>query len=77
MKRLCLFRHAKSDWGDPMKDDFDRPLNARGEKAAAFMADWIAQSRYKPDLILCSTAARALATCAPLRDTLGDDVSVI
>ncbi|MDX5365660.1 MAG: histidine phosphatase family protein [Alphaproteobacteria bacterium] len=77
MKRLCLFRHAKSDWGDPMKDDFDRPLNARGEKAAAFMAGWIAHSPYKPDLILCSTAARAIATCAPLRDALGNDVPVV
>jgi phosphohistidine phosphatase len=77
MKRLCLFRHAKSDWGDPSKDDFERPLNSRGEKAAAFMAEWIAQSPYRPDLILCSTAARALATCAPLLDALGGKVPVI
>jgi len=34
MKRLCLLRHAKSDWGDPAKDDFDRPLNPRGATAA-------------------------------------------
>ena len=77
MKRLCLLRHAKSDWGDPSKDDFDRPLNARGEKAAAFMAGWIAHSPYKPDYILCSTAARALATCAPLCDALGGMVPVV
>ena len=77
MKRLCLLRHAKSDWGDPTKDDFDRPLNARGEKAADFMAGWIAQSPYRPDAILCSSAARALATCAPLCTALGDAVPVI
>ncbi|MBX3446066.1 MAG: histidine phosphatase family protein [Parvibaculaceae bacterium] len=77
MKRLCLLRHAKSDWGDPSKDDFDRPLNARGEKAAAFMADWISHSPYRPDVILCSSAERALATCAPLCNALGDGVPVI
>jgi len=76
MKRLCLLRHAKSDWGDPAKDDFDRPLNARGEKAADFMADYIAHSAYRPDAILCSTAARASATCAPLCAALGKGVPV-
>lgn len=76
MKRLCLLRHAKSDWGDPAKDDFDRPLNARGSKAAGFMAEYIARSPYKPDAILCSTAARATATCAPLCDALGKGVPV-
>ncbi|MBC7103108.1 MAG: histidine phosphatase family protein [Parvibaculum sp.] len=66
MKRLCLLRHAKSDWGDPAKDDFERPLNARGVKAAGFMASYIAASPYRPDAVLCSTAARAAETCAPL-----------
>ena len=30
---LLLMRHAKSDWGQGLKD-FDRPLNERGKKAA-------------------------------------------
>ena len=76
MKRLCLLRHAKSDWGDPAKDDFDRPLNSRGETAADFMADYIAGSPYRPDAILCSTAARASATCAPLCTALGTEAPV-
>jgi phosphohistidine phosphatase len=76
MKRLCLLRHAKSDWGDPSKDDFDRPLNARGSKAADFMAGYIAQSPYRPDAVLCSTAARATATCAPLCEALGKEVPI-
>ena len=33
--RLILTRHAKSDWGDPMLDDHDRPLNARGRTGCA------------------------------------------
>lgn len=32
MKTLILVRHAKSDWGNPGLDDFDRPLNERGKK---------------------------------------------
>ncbi|PKQ07530.1 MAG: hypothetical protein CVT72_02975 [Alphaproteobacteria bacterium HGW-Alphaproteobacteria-11] len=77
MKQLCLLRHAKSDWGDPAKDDFDRPLNARGAKAAEFMAGYIAACPYRPDTVLCSTAARARETCAPLSLRLGKDVPVI
>lgn len=76
MKRLCLMRHAKSDWSDPANDDFSRPLNARGTKAAAFMAEYIAASPYRPDAVLCSTAARATETCAPLCEALGRDVPV-
>lgn len=76
MKRLCLLRHAKSDWSDPGSDDFDRPLNARGEKAAEFMADYIASSPYKPDIVLCSTAKRATQTFAPLAKRLGKAVPV-
>ncbi|HEY4343976.1 MAG TPA: histidine phosphatase family protein [Parvibaculum sp.] len=76
MKRLCLLRHAKSDWSDPASDDFNRPLNARGEKAAVFMADYIAGSPYRPDAALCSTAKRAVQTFAPIGKRLGKTVPV-
>ena len=77
MKRLCLLRHAKSDWSDPASDDFSRPLNARGVKAADFMAGYIAASPYRPDAILCSTAKRAMQTLAPLTRHLGKGVPII
>lgn len=77
MKRLCLMRHAKSDWSDPAKDDFERALNARGIKSAKFMAEYIAASDYKPDAVLCSTARRARETFAPLRKRLPADLPVI
>ncbi|WP_029014262.1 SixA phosphatase family protein [Niveispirillum irakense] len=66
MKTLYLLRHAKSDWADPRLADHDRPLNARGERAAATMANYWARRKGGPplpELILCSTALRA-------RDTL-------
>jgi phosphohistidine phosphatase len=34
LKTLTLLRHAKSGWDDPVTRDFDRPLNAKGKRAA-------------------------------------------
>ena len=61
-KRLTLVRHAKSERGDASLDDFDRPLNKRGERDATDMADRLADARLMPTLVISSPAARALAT---------------
>ena len=37
MKRLLLIRHAKSSWEDSTLADLERPLNARGLRAAPQM----------------------------------------
>ncbi|EBA10227.1 SixA phosphatase family protein [Sagittula stellata] len=68
MKRLILMRHAKSDWalGQP---DAARPLNARGQRSAAAMGDWLREKSYLPDEILCSTAQRTRETLDLLRIT--------
>ena len=44
MRRLMLLRHAKSDWSDPDMRDIDRPLNARGFKAARTV-EWLKGKR--------------------------------
>jgi phosphohistidine phosphatase len=62
LKRLTLVRHAKSDWGDPRLEDFERPLNARGERDAPEMARRLRESGPRPTLIITSPAVRALAT---------------
>lgn len=77
MKRLCLMRHAKSDWSDPAKDDFERALNPRGIKAAKFMAKYISSSEYRPDAVLCSTAKRARETFEPLQERLPGGTPVV
>ena len=64
MKRLTLVRHAKSDWSLPGQDDWDRPLNKRGQRDAPEMARRLRSRRLKPDLILSSPAVRALSTAA-------------
>ena len=66
MKTLYLLRHAKSDWGSPGLDDHDRPLAARGERAAAVVGVHFAQQQYQPSLVLCSSARRTRQTLEAL-----------
>lgn len=61
-RHLYLLRHAKSDWSADSGDDHDRPLNRRGEKAAARMGHWVASLGETPDAVLSSTALRARDT---------------
>ncbi len=72
MLTLALLRHAKSSWDDPAQDDFQRPLNARGKRAAPEVGRWLAAHEMRPDLILCSTAVRTRATLALLAPELSD-----
>jgi phosphohistidine phosphatase len=64
MLTLSLLRHAKSSWADPSQDDFDRPLNERGNEAAPRMGAFMARNKIAPGLILCSTAVRTRQTLA-------------
>ena len=62
MLTLSLFRHAKSSWANPGQQDFDRPLNERGQDAAPRMGAFMAEHRIAPDLILCSPSVRTRQT---------------
>jgi phosphohistidine phosphatase len=62
MTILTILRHAKSDWGDPQLDDFDRPLNDRGRKAAKAIGDELKDRRVKFDLVFASPAVRVRET---------------
>jgi len=76
MPTLYLFRHAKSDWSDPSLDDYDRPLAPRGRSAAAAMGRYMAGEALSPDVVLCSTAARAQQTLMLALNELGWDRAV-
>jgi len=67
MKTLFLLRHAKSSWENTGIEDYDRPLNARGQRAAMVMGVYFAQQQIRPDLILCSSARRTLETLDQVR----------
>lgn len=60
--RLILIRHAKSSWDDPTMADHDRPLNARGQRGAGLIGDWLASRGLSPDEVLCSDARRTVET---------------
>jgi phosphohistidine phosphatase len=60
-RELWLLRHAKSDWHVDA-DDFGRPLNKRGKRAARRMGGWMKQQQLRPDFVVSSPALRAVAT---------------
>lgn len=71
LKTLYLCRHAKSSWADPGMRDFDRPLNERGLKNAPMMASTFKKRKEPIDLMVSSTAVRALQTAKVFAKELG------
>jgi phosphohistidine phosphatase len=63
-KRLAVARHAKSSWADPDLADHERPLNARGRRAATVVGRHLRDAGWLPDLVLCSSARRTCETLA-------------
>lgn len=76
MARLYIFRHAKSSWKTDGLDDFHRPINARGRKAAPAMGRYMQQHGIQPDLILCSAAVRARETLALILTALDGEPTI-
>lgn len=77
-KLLFVVRHAKSSWKDLSLDDHDRPLNKRGERDALLMGKRIS-SWIKPDILISSTAFRALRTAEIISSQTGykrDDIDL-
>lgn len=71
MKTLLLLRHAKSSWKHPELADHDRPLNKRGQRAAPRMGALLHDEDLTPDLIITSTAVRALRTAELVAEACG------
>ncbi|MBC7720993.1 MAG: histidine phosphatase family protein, partial [Pedobacter sp.] len=64
MKQLLIIRHAKSSWNLSTINDFDRPLNDRGNKDAPMMAKRLLDKKVAIDAFVSSTAKRAFNTAA-------------
>lgn len=69
---LILTRHAKSSWDDPAQDDHDRPLNARGQRAAPAIGAWLRAHDHIPAEVVSSTAKRTLETWDLIAPELGN-----
>jgi phosphohistidine phosphatase len=62
MRRLMLFRHAKTESEAPSGRDQDRRLDNRGRHDAAEIGGFIGKNPPFPSLVLVSHAVRALQT---------------
>ncbi|RVU38495.1 histidine phosphatase family protein [Hwanghaeella grinnelliae] len=76
MLTLFLLRHAKSSWSDPILDDYERPLNARGKRSAPVIGAYMEEHRYAPRLILCSGSRRTRETLGLVLPYLHDDADI-
>ena len=71
MRRLIyLLRHAKSSWDEPELLDHERPLAKRGRKAVVLLGEHFHESGVAPELVLCSSAVRAMQTLEGVREGL-------
>ncbi|MBI1317407.1 MAG: histidine phosphatase family protein [Candidatus Hydrogenedens sp.] len=70
MKTLLLMRHAKSVHPDGM-EDHERPLNDRGLRDAPRMGALLKEQGILPDVILSSSAVRALTTAQLTAEACG------
>ncbi|CAN5480690.1 phosphohistidine phosphatase SixA [soil metagenome] len=73
MKTLYLLRHAKSSWDNPDLDDFDRPLNDRGEKDAPTIGKRLMERNVVAQVFYSSPAVRAVTTMQIIAKALGYD----
>ena len=77
MKRLTVLRHAKSSWKDRELDDFDRPLNGRGRRAARRMGQEINERRMHFDFVLASDGQSLSEVALSVRTHWGKSLTTI
>lgn len=75
MKTLTLLRHAKSGWDDPVARDFDRPLNAKGKRAAAMVGRHMRSLGLAFDHAIASPAVRVSETLAQIESGYGRTIA--
>jgi len=74
---LLLLRHLKSSWDDPTLRDHERPLAPRGIKAGNALQAYLRDEDVSPQLVLCSSATRALQTWDAVRPAFMAEPEVI
>ena len=75
MKTLTLLRHAKSGWDDPVARDFDRPLNAKGKRAAAMVGRHMRSLGLVFDHAIASPAVRVTETLEQIESGYGRTIA--
>jgi len=62
LKNILIFRHAESPYGSDFPIDHDRPLTKRGCNDAKKIGIFIKQEKIIPELVISSSAKRAIFT---------------
>jgi phosphohistidine phosphatase len=75
MKTLTLLRHAKSGWDDPVARDFDRPLNPKGQRAAAMVGRHMKSLGLVFDHVVASPAVRVVETIEQVGHGYGSELA--
>ena len=73
-KTLLVMRHAKAARDAATWEDFDRPLNVRGERDSVTMAQWMADQGWLPNAICCSASVRTRMTAERVVEALNSSV---
>ena len=74
---LYLMRHAQSADKQPSQPDKERKLTQQGMQDALFAGRYLAKQKINLDLVLCSTAIRAINTASLVIEPLKLDPSKI
>lgn len=77
MKTVYIVRHAKSSWEDFTLSDHDRPLLPVGVKRTKKIAEYLKDKGVHPDLMMSSSAVRALETAKIIAGVIGYPVKKI
>jgi phosphohistidine phosphatase len=77
MLRLTLIRHARTEPAYAGQEDWDRALEASGQRDAPEMGKRLKDRQFKPDLVLSSPAVRALTTATIIVRELGISASKV
>ena len=70
MLRLTLVRHAKAEPEQTGQEDWERVLDATGQREAVRMGQSLQRRHLQPACLACSTAARAMSTAQLLAHEL-------
>jgi phosphohistidine phosphatase len=80
VRHVWILRHAKAAKDGPDGDDHSRPLTGRGRRQSKDVAAYLTKRRGAgepvPDIVLSSTAARALGTAEVAHEALPADITL-
>ncbi len=76
MKKLLILRHGKSEITGDTASDHERPLSSRGKKNCVEISGLMQKNDLFPELIITSTARRAVETSESIRDLINPEIEI-